>query len=398
MGTGNWERGRRGLGALAVGVGGANGERGPADGPGGPERGRRPASRRPSSVVRRPDCIASGAGRRHCLSVLLIAISHFLCPHSPHAQTARLAVLADSATAGEPFDVSVTVRHRPGQQVAFPEVPAGAPEARLRIGDGEAVSVRRFPPAVRGSVRVDSAVYRVVTFAADAARVGPVAVTVRGGGETAAVETGTARVPVRSVLRGEAPPYEPAPVGPADPFPSATPLWVLLGALAAFVTAGAAWAVFRFARRPRDRAAVAPYPAALGRLAALERESPDTAEAVERHVVALRATLRAYLADRLALPAREATTAEIDGLLAADARVPTEAAEAVRRALRPTDLVAFARVRPRAEVVRQLGAQTREAVEAVEEGMRKWERGTEQAPASGTVAAGEPPQHPTPGP
>ena len=206
MGTGNWERGRRGLGALAVGVGGANGERGPADGRGGLERGRRPSVRRSSSVVRRPIRSASGAGRRRCLSVLLIAISHFLCPHSPHAQTARLAVLADSATAGEPFDV---LRDRAAPAGAAGRVPRGGRPGRPRRGCGSATArpspSGAFPPAVRGSVRVDSAVYRVVTFAADAARVGPVAVTVRGGGETAAVETGTARVPVRSVPPGRGP-------------------------------------------------------------------------------------------------------------------------------------------------------------------------------------------------
>lgn len=290
------------------------------------------------------------------------------------AQTARLTVLADSVSAGQPFEVAVSVTHGPGRQVTFPAVPAGAPEAgTLAIGDAEAVAVRRLPPVERGGARVDSAVYRAVVFAADSARVGPLSIRVTAPTDTVLARTGSALVPVRSVLRGETAPYEPAPIGEAEAFPSATPLWVALGLLAVLVLGGVAWVVAKALRTPERRPAVLPYPTALARLDALDREAPAegaTADAIEAHVVAVRDTLRAYLADRLGLPAREATTREVAARLDADARVPPEAAAAVRTALQPTDLVAFARVRPGPEPVARLRAATRRAIDAVESALR----------------------------
>ena len=278
-------------------------------------------------------------------------------------------MLADSVSAGRPFEVSVAVTHAPGRQVTFPAVPPGDPDAGplLMVGDVEALSVRRLPPSIRGAVRVDSAVYRVVAFSADSARVGPLAVRV----DTARVSTGSAVVPVRSVLAGP-PPHEPAGFGPADAFASATPLWVGLGALAAVVVAGAAWAVVGLLRRPRPGPRMAPYPAAKARLQALSQEAPQTPAEVEAHVVAVRETVRGYLADRLAVPARRATTPEVLALL--DGRVAPATADAVRQSLVPTDLVAFAGVRPAPEAVARLRDHARAAVEATEAEVNARER------------------------
>jgi len=300
------------------------------------------------------------------------------------AQTARLAVLADSVSAGAPFDVAVTVTHAPGQQVTFPEVPPGDPSAMPRqvIGSADVLEIRRQPPAVRGSVRVDSAVVRVVTFEADTARVGPVSVRVVTAGDTAVVRTGTVLVPVRSVLVGEAEPYEPAPIGPPETFASATPLWIGLGVLVVLVVAALVWGVVTTLRRPKTVAHVAPYPAAVARFDALAREAPVAdapPEAIEAHVVAARDALRQYLADRLRLPAREATTSEIAALLAQNSRVPPDAADAVRRALLPSDLVAFARVRPAPDIVARLREDARAAVEAVEAALRAQEQAAAEA-------------------
>ena len=294
------------------------------------------------------------------------------------AQTARLSVLADSVSAGAPFEVAVAVTHRPGRQVQFAPVPAGGAEEGplLMLGDVEALSVRRLPPTVRGAVRVDSAVYRVVTFTADSARVGPVAVRV----DSAAVRTGAAVVPVRSVLSGP-PPWEPAPIGPPETFPSATPIWLTLGALALALLAGAGWGLTALFRRPERTPGVAPYPAARARLAALAGETPTTPAEVEAHVVAVRDVVRGFLADRLAVPARRATTAEVLAALAADPRVPDDAVQAVRQSLVPTDLVAFAGVRPVPEVVARLRDHATAAVEAVEAAARHAEA---PEPAAGT--------------
>ncbi|MEM0963614.1 MAG: hypothetical protein AAGK21_13875 [Bacteroidota bacterium] len=325
------------------------------------------------------------------MRALGIAISCFLVSISTQAQTARLSVLADSVSAGAPFFVSVTVERGPGQQVAFPEVPLGGAEADapLTAGDAVALSVERFPTVLRDTARVDSALFRMVTFSADTARVGPLAVQVTDGGESFRVTTGTALVPVRSVLTGEAPPYEPAEIGPPEPFPSATPIWIALGVLAALLLGGLVWAVVRWRRRPSVAPPpTPPYPAAIAQLDALDREAPATPEAVEAHVVAVRGVVREYLARQLAIPAREATTDELAALFQSDRRVSDAASDAVRRALRPTDLVAFARVRPPSEAIAAIRAEARAAIDAVEAGVQRAEGvpGAPPAPRPATPA------------
>ena len=306
------------------------------------------------------------------------------------AQTARLTVPVDSVSAGAPFEVSVAVTHAPGQQVTFPTV-EGDPDAGplLMLGDVEALEVRRLPPSIRGTARVDSAVFRVVTFAADSARLGPVVVQV----DTAQVATGSVLVPVRSVLSGP-PPHAPAGLSAADSFPSATPLWIGLGLLAALVVAGAIWALVGLLRRPRDAARQAPYPAARAGLAALARESPETPAEVEAHVVAVRDVVRGYLADRLGVPARRATTTEV--LAGLDDRVGPDAVQAIRQSLVPTDLVAFAGVRPAPEVVAQLRDHARAAVEAVEAEIKSRESETQQQGDKAAPSARPPSSVPTP--
>ena len=291
------------------------------------------------------------------------------------AQTVRLHVLADSVSIGERFEIAVAVDHGPGRSALFPDVPAGDPEAGplLTLGDVEAFAVRRLPPVARGAVRTDSAVYTVAAFAVDSARVGPVTVRLATGPDTARVATGAVRVPVRSELRGP-PPHEPAPVGPADSFPSPTAALIALAVLGLLLVGGAAWGLVRLLRRPEAAPpAVAPYPAVLARLAALGAEVPATPAAIETHVVAVREALREYLARRLHLPAREATTTELEALLRADARVPEAAVEAVRQALRPTDLVAFAALRPPPETIARIRTAARAAVESVEAAARAHE-------------------------
>ena len=344
-----------------------------------------------------------GGWGRQLVALALAGLAVAAASGTAQAQTARLTVLADSVGAGERFEIAVAVDHGPGRQVFFPEVPVGDPEAGplLAFGDAEAFAVRRLPPTVRGPVRTDSAVYTVAVFAADSALVGPVAVSVVAGGDTAAVRTGTAVVPVRSSLGGP-PPHAPAPLGPPETFPSPVALWAVLGALGLALVAGAAWLAVRAFRQPgAPPAARAPYPAALDALAALDGEAPRTPAEVEAHAVAVRAVVRTYLARRLGARALEATTDELDAVLRADARVPEAAADLVRQTLLPTDLVAFAGLRPDPDVLARLRAKARAAVEAVEGAVRSEESGTrgESEHGSAVVPAAPPsPQSPVPRP
>ena len=284
------------------------------------------------------------AARRGRLAVRvgLVLLSLAASASGAHAQTARLSVLADSVSAGAPFEVAIAVTHGPGRQVRFAEVPAGSAETGplLMLGDVEALSVRRLPPA-RARRRA-----RRQRGSTAWSRSRP---TRRASGRWPSAWTAPRCGRARPWSRcgrcwAGPPPWEPAPVGPAEAFPSAAPVWLALGALALALIAGAGWALARVLRRPRLAPGPAPpTPAARARLAALAGETPTTPAEVEAHVVAVRGVVRA-LSRR---PARGAGAARDHGRAFGDARRrPARAApspaDAVRQSLFPTDLVAFA--------------------------------------------------------
>ncbi|GAB5537603.1 MAG: hypothetical protein Rubg2KO_38520 [Rubricoccaceae bacterium] len=305
-----------------------------------------------------------------------------LLTNSATAQTARLSVLADSLTIGEPVELAVAVDHAPGQSVIFPEAPAELPELEpsRRAGDMEILNVRRLPPTSRGELRTDSALVTVVVFAVDSARVGPLRVRLATGADTVQIATPSVLIPVRSVLNGETNP-EPAPLGEVATFASPVPVLVGLGVLGALLIIGFIWLLIRALRTPTPPTPRAlPYPEALDRLTALARITPTTHDATEAHFDAIRETLRTYLARRLGLPVYESTTSELAALLESDGRVPEAGLRAVRGVLRLTDLVAFAGLRPAAEAAAEARTKTREAIEIVETALRQLETAEENTP------------------
>ena len=321
------------------------------------------------------------------VAVGLVAVGLATLAGPASAQTAgasaRMTVLADSVDLGAPFEVAVAVDHAPGRSVIFPASPAALPEAEAgrAFGDAEVLRVRRLPPSVRGRVQTDSAVVTVAVFAVDSARVGPVPIRLAAGADTTRLDSPSARVPVRSVLGGEPEP-EPAPLGPPATFPSPTPVLVALGLLALGLAAAFVWLLLRLLRRPAPAAPRAlPYPEALARLDALASAPPATPADVEAHFDAVRDVLRTYVARRLGLPARELTTRELADRLDADARVPEAGRKAVRGVLRVSDLVAFAALRPAAEVAADARARAREALDTIEASLRQLDAAPDPEPA-----------------
>lgn len=310
-----------------------------------------------------------------------IVLAFLLFASSATAQTARLSVLTDSVSIGQPFELAVAVDHPPGQSVLFPEAPAELPELEpgRRAGDAEILSVRRLPPTAQGALRTDSALVTVAVFSVDSARVGPIRVQLAAGADTVQIASPSLLVPVRSVLSGEADP-EPAPLGPVASFASPTPVLIGFGILVVLLIAAFIWVLLRLLRKPAPPTPRAlPYPEALDRLAALAKVTPTTPEATETHFDAIRDTLRTYLARRLALPVRESTTNELTALLEADGRVPDAGLKAVRGVLRLTDLVAFAGLRPAAEAAADARSKAKEAIETIETALRQLEQAEEDA-------------------
>ena len=289
----------------------------------------------------------------------------------------------------------MAAEHAPGVQVLFPEVPRDRPAETaplLALGDAEATGVRRLAPLARGSVRVDSAVYRARAFAADSARVGPLAVRFVRGADTTLVQSPSALVRVQRLTPG--PDAEPEP--PPEPlaFPSATPALVAFGVLGALLAALVGWGLWRAYRRPRrqrPRPAALPYPEATARLDALAG-SPPTPETAQVWFTELSDALRLYLRRRHGIATAERTTREIDRDLAR--ALPPAARAALRGALRVADQVKFADLRPGPEASRDALARAREGLNAAERHARERDA-AQAAQAAADARAAKPPGTPT---
>ena len=307
---------------------------------------------------------------------------------APRVPEVRLYVLADTVALGEAFEIAVAADHAPGVQALFPDVPRDQTAESgplLVLGGAEATDIRRFAPEASGGFRTDSVVYRALAFAADSARIGPLAVRFATGADTVTVASGVGLVRVRRLVPG--PEAEPEPPAEPFPFPSPTPVWILLGALGLAVAALAGWGLWRLLRRPKRQGLAPrplPYPEALARLDALGASLPSP-EASQAWFVALADAVRTYLERRLRMPALEQTTRETDDAL--QDRVPDDARQAIRGVLRVCDRVKFADLRPGADAAGDALQRAREAVEAVEAHLAAQEAAARAAEAA---ASGEP--------
>ncbi|MEM1043458.1 MAG: hypothetical protein AAGI91_12620 [Bacteroidota bacterium] len=284
------------------------------------------------------------------------------------AQTVRLHVLADSVTVGERFEVAVAVEHAPGVQVVFPEPPGAAEAVRapLEAGEAELLGRRRLPPAERGAVRVDSAVFEAATFALDSARVGPVPVRIVRGTDTTVVASRSAFVGVRSLVPADTT-ARPKGLAPLATFPRAWGPW-LTAALLVLALLVALWAWLRQRRRrPALASALPAHEEATVRFDALAARLPGTPAAVKPFYVELSEALRTYLARTLRVPALEQTTRELaDALAEHGDDVPEAAHKRIASVLRLADLAKFAEVQPDPATHATALTRAREAVAAIE--------------------------------
>ena len=299
-----------------------------------------------------------------CVAPTVVLMVMLAAPAS--AQTVRLHVLADSVTVGERFAVAVAVERAAGVQTLFPEPPGAATAASdpLEAGEAELLGLRRFPPAVRGGVRVDSAVFEATTFALDSARVGPVAIRLVAGGDTTAVRSASAFVGVRSVVPAGA--EEPKGLAPLAEFPRAWGPWLVAALLVLALLGALAWWLRRRRGAPTDTATLPPHEELVVRLDRLGAARPDTPAAVKPFYVELSDALRTYLARSLAVPARELTTVELLAVLDGNEHVPPESRAALADVLRRADLVKFAEVVPETAAHETALTRARQAVEPIE--------------------------------
>ncbi len=296
----------------------------------------------------------------------VISLTLLLCGSSAAAQTVRLHVLTDSVTVGEQFEVAVTVERDAGVQTLFPGPPgtATAVDDPLEAGEAELLDLRRLPPELRGSARLDSAVFQATTFALDSARVGPIEIRLVQGGDTTTVRSPVAFIGVRSLVPADA---EGAKgLAPLADFPRAWGPWLIAGLLTLALLA-ALWWWLRHRRTPAlETSTLPPHEEFVVRLDRLGAALPANVEAVKPFYVELSDALRTYLARSLGVSAREQTTRELLSTLDADAHVSADARAALADVLRRADLVKFAEFVPDTAAHETALARAREAVTPIE--------------------------------
>lgn len=280
--------------------------------------------------------------------LLLLGLAALLGAVRPAAaQRVDARVSADSVTVGDRFTLTLTARHNFQLTPFFPPADADSLFGDLEVLGRSEVLGRYLGPDAPG-MRLDSVVYEVTTFALDTALVPPIPIPFSTDADTMLARTPPLRVEVGSLVPEDAEGLQ--DLAPLAAFPRPVWPWVVSG-LAVLGLLAALYGYWR-QRRPAPAVALAapplpPFEAAQRRLNALAAADLSRPDAAKPYYVELSDTLRAYLAARLGVPARERTTGELMRELARHgALVPDEARARVRRVLDVADLAKFADAHP----------------------------------------------------
>jgi hypothetical protein len=278
-------------------------------------------------------------------------------------------VEADSLRIGEQTTLWMVVEHSFQSEVVFPEADTGP----TLFGDLEVL--RRGAPgyrymgAARTGGRIDSIGYTVTTFALDEAEVPALPAWVVMGEDTTIAGSDAFTIPVPSVLPADTTTAM-QPLMPLASFPYTWGQWLAASALVLALLALGLWGYMRYRRQgdAEDAAShghtATAYEATCTQLSTL---SPPEAHAeAKAFYTALTQALRTYLAERLHIPARERTSAELVEALRRHPRVPQDASERIEAVLERADLAKFADTYPDAAANRTALQETKQAVDAIE--------------------------------
>jgi hypothetical protein len=292
------------------------------------------------------------------------------------------------------------VTHNFASEAVFPPADAGP----MLFGDLTALArgpvEGRFLGAAAPGMRTDSVTYEVAAFGVARAQVPAFSVELVAQGDTAVVAAPPFSLPLRSVVPGEGAALR--GFAPLASFPGPWWPWALLAI--AVVGLLALLVYWWWTRRRADHAPAfaegavpahtppePPHKVALRALRFLEINTDFDDEAhLKPFYVELADVLRTYLAQRLGVPARERTTAELARLLRRRAEVPRRVAGQVAAVLELADLVKFADLRPDAEDSRTAMLEARGAISALEDAMRPPE--PKEPPEASPGANGTTPQ------
>ncbi|PEN08465.1 hypothetical protein CRI93_04965 [Longimonas halophila] len=306
--------------------------------------------------------------RTRCWLLVLIGWLALLPPAS-QAQPVQVDayVEADSLRIGEQTTLWMVVEHSFRSEVAFPEADTGP----TLFGDLEVLERGtpgyRYMGAARTGGRIDSVGYTVTTFALDEAEVPALPAWVVTGEDTTIAGSDAFTIPVPSVLPADTTTAM-QPLMPLAPFPYTGSQWLAASALVLALLALALWGYMRYRRRGEAEAAndeaATIYEATCTTLSTLA--PPEANAEAKIFYTALTQALRAYLAKRLGIPARERTSAEVVHALEQHPQVPQKAAGRIQAVLELADLAKFADTSPDTAANRTALQETKQAVDAIE--------------------------------
>jgi len=297
---------------------------------------------------------------RHILAVAAPALAFLAGSVGLTAQSRiRTAVDTTLVTVGDRITMTVSVEHRAGTRVVWPD--------SISLAPFEVLGARVGPTETDGDVSLSSVTLTLAVFELGELEIPSFEVSVEGPGDEAEfLRTDRYGIEVLSVgaddsgdirdIRG--------PLG--IPIGAIT---IALGGLLALVLAGLAYALYR---RVRGRSRVEtgargppPRPAheiAMEALAALEASSLLERRQVKDYHIEVSEILRTYVQRRFGVDAPEMTTIEVlSGL--DNAGVDGTVRKALRRFLDQCDMVKFAKVRPEPEASHDVLTLGRQLVE-----------------------------------
>ncbi len=295
--------------------------------------------------------------RRSLLSLLAASIGVICYAANATAQVqAGTAVRPETTTVGQHFVATVVVKVPAGIRVTFPARPDSAAHV-----DSAGPSVRRDSSV--GGFTYATANYTLAAWDTGFQRIGLDTLTVVTSAGARLVPLNGFQVYVRSVLPRDTALRKPKPFRPVVPVPVFNWLPWLIGALIAAIVGVLIYAWRRW-RRWRERRArgLTPFQTAEKEFRRIESENLIAAGAPERHAVLMAAVMRVYLASVVPPAMRSATTHELAIRLRPANAVPLQRVIAV---LDETDRIKFARERSTADRARDIGAEARAIVAAV---------------------------------
>ncbi|MFI5243515.1 MAG: hypothetical protein ACHQRL_10945 [Gemmatimonadales bacterium] len=269
------------------------------------------------------------------------------------------SVLPDTVTVGEHFVVRLRVRAPKGAEIGFPV----GPDSGVSV---EAVDPRREQQGADTTVVERTATYRLVAWATGPQKIALGNLVVSLAGVDRRFEVPGIAIVVKSVRPGDSTGRVPRPARDVTFAPRALWPWIVGGLLLAALLL---WMIRRRLRRRPSSAhsALDAFAHAKRDFARIEELSLIDAGERGRYVALHVDVLREYLAERIPDATRSLTSTELLAALRADAPVPLPRLVPV---LAAADLIKYADRPVTANRARELAAESRGIVNAVEEAVR----------------------------